>query len=302
MDFERKAALLDELSRMPERKGGQSYDFYTSNNAIVLGNMYKKMGPIHKFQEVSDKTFQACVAGLEDSVGYNDSLSLRLLAKVLACVPGLERDAQIAYSAQFSWVDPNVEHVAYDTDSSYYDSGAGSTPSTGKPDAAEGEESGSETEEHVPETEEHELVSITGEPNHETKTKKKDKDETEDLDPMGPIWCNGFCANDYHASWADGPVYICTICANCDLCEACYQKRQALNRGEPPVSWRVVCGRDHRYIRGPIQGWGGVKAGVMTIGEEKVPFKEWLSDVKERKWKEAWERYWKNDEFGGSIL
>jgi hypothetical protein len=45
---------------------------------------------------------------LRDDVSWNDSTSLRLLAKLLACV-GLREEAAIAYSAGFSKLDDDTE-------------------------------------------------------------------------------------------------------------------------------------------------------------------------------------------------
>jgi hypothetical protein len=42
---------------------------------------------------------------------------------------------------------------------------------------------------------------------------------------------------------------------------------------------------NHNYLKGPIEGWEGVKNGVWGIGDEMVGFKEWLEDI-ERKWSE----------------
>jgi hypothetical protein len=33
------------------------------------------------------------------------------------------------------------------------------------------------------------------------------------------------------------------------------------------------CGKDLKYLKAPMQGWKGVKVGVMTIGEQRQEFK-----------------------------
>jgi hypothetical protein len=55
-----------------------------------------------------EEIFKGCVKALTDKDGWNDSEAFRLLAKVLAWVPGLEGDAQISVSLQFSCVDKEV--------------------------------------------------------------------------------------------------------------------------------------------------------------------------------------------------
>jgi len=47
--------------------------------------------------------------------------------------------------------------------------------------------------------------------------------------------------------------------------------------------WERYCGQDHEYVKAPIEGWMGIKNGIVRIGEEKIAFKHWLTDV-ERKW------------------
>ncbi len=43
------------------------------------------------------------------------------------------------------------------------------------------------------------------------------------------------------------------------------------------------CRRDHTHIKGPIQGWKGIKDGIMTIdGDKPIEFKAWLVDLKEK--------------------
>ncbi|KAF1813441.1 hypothetical protein P152DRAFT_457803 [Eremomyces bilateralis CBS 781.70] len=70
--------------------------------------MTKKLGPARDFQDSLDGIFKGCVEALSDSEGWNDFPSFRMLAKSLACLPGLERDAQIALSCQFYIVDKDI--------------------------------------------------------------------------------------------------------------------------------------------------------------------------------------------------
>ena len=73
------------------------------------------------------------------------------------------------------------------------------------------------------------------------------------------------------------------VCANVNLCEACHAQQVARNNGEPFTFWYDYCGKDHTYLKGPLEGWAGVKDGIMSIKEEKIKFEHWLSDL-EREW------------------
>jgi hypothetical protein len=79
----------------------------TSGTHITMlrTNMLRTMGPAIKYQKYMNELFNECMRGLEDDTAWNDSRNLRLLAKVLASLDGLERDAMIASSAQFSILD-----------------------------------------------------------------------------------------------------------------------------------------------------------------------------------------------------
>jgi hypothetical protein len=60
--------------------------------------------------------------------------------------------------------------------------------------------------------------------------------------------------------------------------------------------WHDYCGPDHTYIKGPIEGWKGVKNGIIKIeNEDPIPFKDWLQGLKDERWPAAWERFWKNE-------
>ena len=51
------------------------------------------------------------------------------------------------------------------------------------------------------------------------------------------------------------------------------------------------------YVKAPVDGWRGVKNGVIRIGEEEIEFKEWLRSLKEERWPKAWENFWKGESF-----
>ena len=108
----RKETFLEELKKIP--RVHVSDELYESHVGMLVANMLRVMGPARGYYEYLDNIFQACMSGLEDSVSYNDAPSLRLLAKVLASLDGLERDAQIAYSLQFSILDREIHENGKD--------------------------------------------------------------------------------------------------------------------------------------------------------------------------------------------
>jgi tetratricopeptide (TPR) repeat protein len=110
------------------------------------------------------------------------------------------------------------------------------------------------------------------------------------------VWtCDGEC-NISFTQWAGRSMYKCVTCADIGLCESCFQKRQEYNEDLTRKAGRKYCGVKHKYIKGPIEGWKGISKGVMRIqGSEPVLFKDWLADLKDKKWKEAWDRFWKSD-------
>jgi tetratricopeptide (TPR) repeat protein len=105
-DPQRKIELLQEIKDLPIKgaSGKEVVDLMESNVSVMIGSMQKAMGPTTEYQAITQKIFDACIAGLSDSVGWNDLNCFRLLAKVLAPIKGLERDALIALSCQFSRV------------------------------------------------------------------------------------------------------------------------------------------------------------------------------------------------------
>ncbi|PGH06161.1 hypothetical protein GX51_02549 [Blastomyces parvus] len=284
---EKKMASMNELKSLQTRRRRAAVDdgdVYETSSSIVLANMLRKMGPAHEFQDLLEKTFQTCIASLTDDRGWNDQNSLCLLAKVLASVGGLEREAQIAYSAQFYIIDPRVEHNwGGDEESDWStDSEDGSKGSGAASDAGSGA-TGS--------------ASSAGTPTSEI------EEQEEDFAPDTDYICNGECEDDTIDCWDTGPVYLCMICSNCDLCAECYQKRQALNEDSTENNhWRLYCGAKHWYIEGPVEGWKGIKDGYMTIGEEKTKFTDWLEEIRSSKWKRAWEQFWMREETQEDIL
>jgi hypothetical protein len=240
------------------------------------------MGPAREYQNALDRIFKTCINGLEDNVSWNDSDSLRLLVKVLASLDGLERDARITLSAQFSILDRTI----------YLDSEASEESSDAETADQTDDEEPSTTapiEEHTA-TDNAETTDTEDAPQEKDTTKENSAAASdEDLTDFY-VFCDGKCETGIH-SWTE-PFYLCLICTNTDLCAKCHSKRLEWNTegGEEP--WSSFCGKNHHYVKGPMAGWKGIKAGVIRIGEEEIPVKQWIKELKEERWPKAWEAFW----------
>ncbi|EON98245.1 hypothetical protein UCRPA7_6226 [Phaeoacremonium minimum UCRPA7] len=89
---------------------GNEFDATQSQTTVPLALMTKKLGPSIEFQRALEATFEGCYNGLVDTTGWNDSISLRTLAKVLSCLRGLglDRDAEIAATCQLYVLDQEI--------------------------------------------------------------------------------------------------------------------------------------------------------------------------------------------------
>jgi hypothetical protein len=286
-----KAQLYTEIKSLTTRPMAQSIAPLKSElmyHSLTMARMARKMAPAREFQTILESTFNGCYDALIDNVGWNDYQNLNTLAAVVSCLDGMEKEAQILVSAQFSKLDPAIKNELSDSDSEDGDQKAKGVEGTENGDGEDNDEdsedgdnenAGQEEEEDPLPTDEGDLADVF-------------------------ISCNGECKPiTTWEAWKNRPLYACITCCNTCLCEPCYHKRQEYNRNGGDVACRdkvgsVYCGMNHTYIRGPIPGWKGIKDGVMTIeGQDgevmvEVKFKEWLEELKNVKWKLAWERFW----------
>ncbi|KAI9685512.1 MAG: hypothetical protein M1822_004370 [Bathelium mastoideum] len=113
-DSSQKASILDEMKTLATSAValGEEYSPEMSDTATVHALMLRKLGPLTAFESVLCKSFDACIEALSDDVASNDNRAIRFFGKVLACLPGLQKDAQIALAAQFYWLNPTFKAQA----------------------------------------------------------------------------------------------------------------------------------------------------------------------------------------------
>ncbi|KAI9704629.1 MAG: hypothetical protein M1820_005377 [Bogoriella megaspora] len=335
-----KAALLTELKNLPEKQLGKSLalDFeQSSNTAIMLARMLRKLGTAQDYYDTMQSTFDICYRGLTDATSNNDEASLRLFAKLLALV-GLQRDAEIAYSAQFYKLDggedsKDLSKIQDAVNDAFLPTDSRNQPLTDAEPATSGEpRHSSSTAQSTPEpksgttdidvSDELLTPNAASDPSINSDIPSKDTASpnfkaNSKLSLYGDLNHSTYYCDNCEIGFTNwsSPFYLCAICASCDLCEVCYEKRKAMDKGEPNDSWREYCGVNHTYIKGPVEGWRGIKTGVMRIervklkdrktegerGEdieegkselEEIKFVEWLKELKERRWVEVWEKWW----------
>jgi tetratricopeptide (TPR) repeat protein len=306
-DPTKKEALIETLRSLPSAHADD--DLQESHVNMLLANMLRIMGPAREYQKHMNELFSACMAGLEDSVSWNDSSSLRLLSKVLGSLDGMERDAMIACAAQFSILDRSIHYQNTDSDDSETASDKDATeadaedkPTEETPPITETEQPGEEPVPTIETTSTEEAPLASGEPEatstdapDEEASKRRDSADVAEA-PDTSIAVPEPTAEAPESSAAlptepdedltgagifcDGGcgtdintwtkrIYYCLVCVNCDLCEDCHAKRLAQTRGEIEEPWLSFCGRDHLYIRSPIKGWKGIKNGVIRIEGEE---------------------------------
>lgn len=241
---------------MPVLQFQQSDELQESQVGMLKAYMHRVLGPSREYQQSMETLFSVCVAGLEDGVSYNDGPSLRLLTKVLSSLPGLERDACISYTAQFSILDRDLRHG----------------------------------------------INVGAENDTSPSEKHASWDGNEDLTKID-YPCDG-CGRK-QSRW-ESVQYMCLVCPNLDLCAACYAKEkeshnrvpQATNPDENGVwedeLWHPFCDSTHSYIKGPMKHWKGVRGGMIRIGDKEETVKNWLQGLKEVRWKQAWENFWRS--------
>lgn len=285
---------MRDLVKSISESMGLEFDPTQSQSVIPLAHMTRRMDAF-EFQQGLERTFAGCVQALTDEMGWNDKLSMRLLARVLACV-GLEEDARIAASCQVYIINMDIFKRENDIQEKSED----------KAEAKEGEQEKDGEQEQEDAQEKEGEAQVNGEaadisePPESKETEKNNKDTAEtdgdDVNQLtGAISCDGCDMTIF--DWSGDPVYLCYYCTEIDLCQKCFDKRAERDAGKPSEDWRILCPKGHRHIKVPAEGWKGLKDGVLRFEDREVPFHDWLTVLKEKTWPEAWEKFWSDEQF-----
>jgi hypothetical protein len=311
--LEQRESLLKELRTMPRIHTND--DLKDSYVEMLMGDMLRVLGPARDFYRHMNEAFETCMEGLQDSVSYNDGPSLRLLAQILSSFHGLERDAQIAYSAQYSVLDRSVEDEEREYRRNYVRTLATDMPldeHTLRDNPSDAEEPNSRSPSPGQNTQ-----GETDEGNTlPSPTPSSPVEEARSKGPTTPIvirwepWMDdedrsGYwdvcvvCGTDYEGvpviqSHWHRDMYLCLRCPSTQVCESCFDGEVKKRRAgiEPDDRASYFCQEGHTYLKGCMRGWKGIKNGVMRIDDEEMLVIEWLKGLKEVRWKKAWEMYW----------
>ncbi|KAH3966001.1 hypothetical protein HBH52_200240 [Parastagonospora nodorum] len=312
-----KQRALEETIKLLEKPAEVLPSVYNpgeSHLVVTVALMQRRLGSTLDMSDRLNAGFQNCVEELRDDQGLNDQFALRRLARVLRCIPGFEDAASIAYTAHLYIVDEEVhrkereaENISQEKDSQALGDG-GKAPVDGvetknglvveqeAPTVAQSidalvngdSDPGAGGDKNVINTENGVPTNAKPDTVEESTPKTTMNHPDEDLNENASFYCNycGQVSND----WSSG-AYFCMYCIDMDICEGCYQKKIAREKGELEPDWHTICPEGHKHIRGPIQGWKGMKSGIMKIGTEEVPFKAWLVQLEVR-WAKYWEDFW----------
>ncbi|KAF4834555.1 hypothetical protein CGCTS75_v003096 [Colletotrichum tropicale] len=264
-----KAERLQSLSSLMERPLSLHIPHIspidTISYRIGLSYMYWVMGPKATFEETLRKLFKESFEGLSDSIKWNDGTyvwtltqALALLSRALGNDDTLRRYARIVGSALLSRLTRSQED----------DNSAGGKQKVSH--VTEGDEQGSEDSSH--------------------------EDEG---DLLSDSWytCGGFCspARPFRR-WGDGSAYLYITFETGMICEECQTECDAMKRGEGTGKARYFHGIGHDYVKLPVEGWRGVKNGMLRLdGEEPVLFNDFLKKLQTEVIENAWGRLWSGE-------
>ncbi|KAI6764010.1 hypothetical protein HG530_007799 [Fusarium avenaceum] len=272
---------------------------FTSSQRIALAYMYMVMGPVSKFQEITQSLLDDCFVGLADSVGWNDSPYLWTLAKTLALMSRalrnddrLRRYARIVGSAMFSQLTKDEKDNPDQVDTN----GSGD----GRKDATEGLSNGDaekDSQDQAPD--EGDEVEIDSS-DDEDKLEPMPDNEGDLIDDEEALYsCGGFCypAREFKW-WGNRSAYLYVTHETGMICEECQAEYDAIQRGEKSFKGRYFWGIGHDKLKLPVEGWKGVKDGVLRIeGEEPIAVNAFFEKLRTGVCRDAWERLWAGDAF-----
>ncbi|KAK2778817.1 hypothetical protein CKAH01_11591 [Colletotrichum kahawae] len=241
----------------------------TATHRVGLSYMYLVMGPKAKFEETLRILLKESFDGLSDSIEWNDgpyvwtlTQALALLSRALGNDDTLRRYARIVGSALLSRLTKSQE----DDNSAVGKEEVSYAPRKTTIETEEGE--------HGPE----------------------DNFPEDEGDLLSDPWYTygGFCspARPFQR-WGDGSAYFYITFETGMICEECQAEYEAMKRGEGTGKVRYFHGIAHDYFKLPVEGWRGVKNGLLRLdGEEPVPFDKFLKKLQTEVIENAWDRLW----------
>jgi tetratricopeptide (TPR) repeat protein len=291
-----KAEALTALKGLMDRPLSLAVPIYTSLDLvyrrIIIASMCLKMGQGSEFQERLQSILDDCFAGLSDKVSWNDGQnleklghSLMILSKSIPQGQDIQRYARIVMSAMFSKITPPTEEEAASDSDSDSDSDSGSdSDSSSENESVDGDDKNGKDDAKLKGG----LAVFEGISAFETMAgirsgKKSAPGNEGDLgNPEVVLYtCDGGICNPRagYAWWGDSVVHYCAECSTTLICEICYNARHHPEKvGSPNVM--NFCDNGHNYIKLPVEGWRGIKDGMMRLdGEEPVKFDDFLKHL-----------------------
>ncbi|KAJ8117422.1 hypothetical protein OPT61_g1375 [Boeremia exigua] len=256
-----KRTLLREMESLTNRRLGQARTVDSSHGtySTSLARMYQKLGPIENFFETLNADFEECMDKLNDKDPCNDANTLRQLCKILACVPGLEKEAGLALSASFCKIDPALNEEIPSERASFF---GGETDS---------EASDSDADDDFHEIGSSESKSESGLTDGDGSESANVAETPEAHAPDIHLECAGCGLDDWSdESWS---LFRCMICTETTLCKSCVDSLDGSS---------AYCGDNHSHIKAPVEGWIGIKNGEFHI-ENNEPFscQDWIAQLRE---------------------
>ncbi|KAH0523000.1 hypothetical protein TsFJ059_008060 [Trichoderma semiorbis] len=299
-----KLEALEALKGLMDRPLSLSVPIYTAldlvHRRIVIASMCLKMGQGSEFQERLQSVFNDCFAGLSDKVSWNDGQNLEklghalmILSKAVPDGQDIQRYARIVISAMFSKI----------TTASEEEDGLSSESD----ESGDEESDSSDDEDDTPPegvvflARAGRVGTFEGMAAFETmnslrsgnKSSPKDEGDLGNPDIVVYSCDGGICTPTAgYAWWGDSVVHYCAECSTTLICEICYNARHTPEKvGSPNVMH--FCDKRHNYIKLPVEGWRGIKDGVMRVdGEEPVKFESFLNRLQNEICTDAWDRFW----------
>ena len=270
---------------------------------LNIARMYLKMGPAAEFQSLLQGEIDRCIEALTDTVGWNDISSLVLLAKALYIVSTavdnseeLRRASNILSSARFKPL--SDANDAGKESASQADSELDSPQRDGIDQKKSPQEDGEHTGPVVKGSSTKESVTNGNEYEGTAESDGKPctpivKDTHPNDSPGFGLECEGhWDPANTSRGWGGRVAYRCYTCDSI-LCEECYERRKAEDRGDRLIEGRKFCGKNHELVKLPVEGWKGMSDGkIMIEGEVDIDLQEYLSRIRDDMLKRAWERFW----------